>query len=79
MLLTLLNAVELHLKDAKMTYTQHMKYALKISFKLGYASFALLLHSICPCVFQTTGSDTVKNLYQQLAQDGVLHRKLKLL
>jgi len=46
---------------------------------LGYASFALLLHSICPCMFQTTGSETIRNLYQQLADDGMLYRKIKLL
>lgn len=79
MFFILLNAIERHLKDAKMTYSQHMKHALKLSCRLGYASFALLLHSICPCMFQTTGSETIRNLYQQLADDGMLYRKSKLL
>lgn len=79
MLIVILNAIDHHLKEAKMTYSQHMKYALKIACRLGYASLALVLHSICPCIFQKTGSETIRILYNQLLMDNVIVEKRKIL
>jgi len=72
MLITALNSIERHLKEANTTYLKHMIYALKLSFSLGYASFALLVHSICPCLFQKTGSNAIRSMYKKLVDDNVI-------
>lgn len=49
-----------------MTYGVHWWRALKLSVKMGYGSFCLLIHSICPFLCETTGTDMVKELYNYI-------------
>lgn len=46
-----------HLKEANMTYTQHMKKAMNLSWKSFKASMILFIHGLIPDIFTQTGSD----------------------
>ncbi len=47
-----------------MSYMGHWWRAVKLSVKMGYGSFCLLIHSIFPFLCQTRGTDMVKELYE---------------
>jgi hypothetical protein len=51
-----------HLKENKMTYLQHFKFAVFYGSACLVAAFSLLLHAIFPCWFQTAGSDLIRSL-----------------
>ena len=55
-----------HPSSVNETYFEHMFIALGFSLRLVYASFAALVHSIFPFVFQKTASDTIKELYNKI-------------
>ena len=46
-----------------MTYGGHWLRAIKLSLKMGYGSFCLLIHSIFPFLCETTGTNVVRELY----------------
>jgi Family of unknown function (DUF6356) len=52
-----------HPKKNGMSYGSHWWRAMKLSLKMGYGSLCLFIHSLCPFVFETTGTDMVKELY----------------
>lgn len=58
--------VNKHPTEKKMTYIQHFKHAIEMSFNLAYASFSVFIHAIYPPVNQNTASDIIKYLYSQL-------------
>jgi len=51
-----------HLKENSMTYTEHMIFALYYGVLCLVAGLTLIIHSILPCFFQTTGSDLVSKM-----------------
>lgn len=55
-----------HIKENNTTYFSHMRRALSMSIKAGFASIALLIHSIFPNIFEKTGSNTINKLYIEL-------------
>lgn len=57
-----------HPREVGLTYFQHMCRALYISSTMIYSGSCLIIHSIFPCLFETTGTDTVKHL------DDYMHR-----
>jgi len=57
-----------HPQQNNMTYCQHMKRAWYMAYKMLLAVVALFIHGLIPCVFETTGTDTVKDLSQYIAQ-----------
>ena len=55
-----------HCDDAKETYLQHMKIAIKISFGLLKASLMALIHSLIPALFEKGASNKIISLYKYL-------------
>ena len=55
-----------HPSSVNETYFEHMFIALGFSFRLVYASFAALVHSIFPFLFKKTASNTIKELYDKI-------------
>ncbi len=53
-----------HLEEAKETYLEHMKNALKVSFGMIGGGFKGFIHALAPCLFVTAVSDRIKKLYQ---------------
>lgn len=51
-----------HLMQNNMTYIEHMRFAFFYGCFCLLAGFYLIVHSILPCFFQTTGSDLVSRL-----------------
>jgi hypothetical protein len=51
-----------------MTYTEHFKHAIKYSGKLLYGSIALFIHAFIPYYFETTGSDIVKQVNEEITK-----------
>lgn len=51
-----------HLKENDMSYIQHLIFAAYYGTICIYAGFTLILHSLLPCFYQTTGSDLVSEL-----------------
>lgn len=54
-----------HLKENNMTYLQHFIFALLYGMCCLLAGFYLIIHSVFPCFFPTTGSDLVAKLRKQ--------------
>lgn len=52
-----------HPEQENMTYFQHFKRGILLSSKMAYGSMCLLIHSFIPGLFQTTGSNTINQLY----------------
>ena len=52
-----------HLNEKKLTYTQHFKTAVNMSYKMTYGGVSLLLHAIYPDIHETTGSKIIEDLY----------------
>lgn len=57
-----------HPEENNMTYIQHLFRAWSISFKLSIALFALLIHGLIPSLFETTGTDCIKSLYEEIKE-----------
>lgn len=50
------------------SYWQHMRIAFWSALRLLWAGVALIIHSVFPCVFVDTASDTVKKIHQEMAE-----------
>ena len=61
-----------HPNKVNETYFEHMWCACKFFVKLQLLSFAALVHSVVPFLFQTTASDGIKKL-----NDCMQYRKLE--
>lgn len=55
-----------HPNEHQMTYLQHLLRAWRLGYKMGKGSLALFIHGICPEWFETTGTDTIRSLYQSI-------------
>jgi hypothetical protein len=55
-----------HPHKNKMTYLHHLLRAFKISYKMSYASFCLIIHGIFPFLFEKIGSNTIEKLYEEI-------------
>ena len=51
-----------HLRENDMTYLEHFRFASGYGIQCIKAGFSLILHSIIPAYFSTTGSDLVNKL-----------------
>ena len=51
-----------HLKDVNMTYFEHMKFSLFLSFTFLKASFGAFVHAIYPDIFITSSTETLELL-----------------
>jgi hypothetical protein len=52
-----------HLKDVRMTYRQHMAFALRNAMKLLMAGIALVIHAVFPNCLVDTSSTIVKQVF----------------
>jgi hypothetical protein len=57
-----------HLKENNMSYTEHLIFALFYGTLCLLAGFYLIVHSILPCFFATTGSDLVLKLNKRFGK-----------
>lgn len=55
-----------HLGSVHETYLQHLWFATKIGLRLLGAGIAVILHGLCPAVFQYTGSKTIFKLHDDM-------------
>ena len=51
-----------HLRDVNMTYFDHMKFSLFLSFTFLKATFGAFIHAIYPDILVTTSTDTLEFL-----------------
>jgi hypothetical protein len=51
-----------HLNDVNETALQHMWSAVKVAIKLQALVFVCLVHSIVPCLFTTTATNTMRKI-----------------
>lgn len=58
-----------HLKERNLSYLQHLCIALTTAFKLQFAVFALIIHSIVPCLFEQTASSIIINLNKKFKNE----------
>lgn len=58
-----------HIKVQNITYFSHMKEALVMSSYMLFGSVTLLVHSIFPNILTTTGSSTIKQLYNKVVKN----------
>ena len=56
------------------SYTEHMGVALSFGLPMIAAGFACLVHGFLPFAFTTTGSQTVRRLYNRMVTNRVQHR-----
>jgi TolA-binding protein len=61
-----------HPRSQRMTYCEHFKRAAWTALRMAGGAAALVVHSVFPFVFQTTGSDTVKALHGELKEHGAI-------
>jgi len=57
-----------HLKENNMSYTEHLILALFYGTLCLLAGFYLIIHSILPCFFVTTGSDLISKLNKKFGK-----------
>jgi len=51
-----------HPRENNMTYLQHFCFSANLSFLFLTAGIQALIHSIFPCIFQTSSTDTQRVL-----------------
>ena len=59
-----------HPKEVCMTYFEHMKFSLYLSYMFGKASFCALIHAVYPDILITTPSDTICKLTFEMKRIG---------
>ena len=60
----------LHPKNVCMTYTEHLKFSLHLSFILFKGSIKGLIHSFYPDVYKTYAQDVIKITSHLLESNG---------
>ena len=51
-----------HPSNVSMTYFEHMRFSLYLSWKFGCASILAIIHSIYPDIFITSSTDALSNI-----------------
>jgi len=57
-----------HLKDSKMSYFEHLKFAMKLALQLKVLALISVIHAIFPFVLQNHVSAGVKSLDDKLKE-----------
>ena len=57
-----------HLKQVNMTYCQHLKTSFGYSYTFLSGSFKAFVHGILPNCYETSTSDLIKKLHNDLKQ-----------
>ena len=57
-----------HLKDSKMSYFEHLSFAMKLSVQLNVMALVSFIHAIFPFVLQNHVSSGIKDLNDKLQE-----------
>ena len=57
-----------HLKDSKMSYFEHLGFAMKLAVHLNIMAFVSFIHAIFPFMLQNHVSSGIKNLNDKLQE-----------
>ena len=60
------NESKKHLKNIDESYIQHLIFALNISIRLLIAGVQCFLHALVPGIFEKSGSNAVRTLYNKI-------------
>ena len=55
-----------HLTDNNISYLSHLKRTVNISCRMIYGGIAVLIHGVYPSLFETTASNIIKKLNEEL-------------
>ena len=55
-----------HPNSQNMTYLQHFKRSFRFSMKMCIGFVCLLIHSVFPFLFESTGSNIINELYNEV-------------
>lgn len=64
-----------HPTEVCMTYFQHMKFSLYLSYTFSKAAMCALCHAIYPDIFITHSSDTISKLSEEMKKIGCRKEK----
>lgn len=65
-MLNLLKIFTAHPKSVGMTYQQHMHGSLNYSKQLLTASYKAFIHAFLPFMYETSTTDTIKNIQDDM-------------
>jgi hypothetical protein len=71
---TVLNAFTSHPASVNETYPEHLASSWSFAFQMIGAGFACLLHGLFPFLFCTTGSSTIRELYERMVANRARHK-----
>ena len=54
-----------HPESAGEKYHQHLVRSMSLALRAQLAAFVLLVHSVFPCMFETTGSEIITDLHNE--------------
>lgn len=59
-----------HLQENKMTYTEHLFFALFCSLQCLVSTWYLAIHAFVPCIFKKSGSSIILKLAKNFKKRG---------
>ena len=59
-----------HPQKVCMTYIEHFKFSLYLSYTFAKASFCALIHAVYPDIFVTHSGDTINKLKEEMSKIG---------
>ena len=59
-----------HPKSVCLTYFEHFKFSMYLSYKFGLASFCAIIHAIYPDVLITHSSNTIYEISNEMKKIG---------
>jgi len=62
-----------HPKNVCLTYTEHFKFSLYLSYTFAKASVCALVHSVYHDVLVTHSSDMIKEVSEEMSKIGCRH------
>ena len=55
-----------HPKSVGMTYLEHARFSLELSYSIGISSFKALIHAINPNFFETSTTELIEYLNKKM-------------
>ena len=62
-----------HPKNVCLTYTEHFKFSLYLSYTFAKGSVCALVHAVYPDVLVTHSSDMIKEVSKEMSKIGCRH------
>lgn len=62
----MLRKCQTHLDSVHESYLQHMRFACGVGLRLLGAGMAVIIHGLCPAIFEFTGSRTILKLHDHI-------------